>query len=165
MVGGGVLMIALIQGGRLSRPILLGCVVIGMVALAALVYRERHAQAPMLPIRLWRNRVIALDNGGNFAIGMVMMSVTAFLPLYVQGVMGRSATATGAVLGTQSISWALSSLTAGRLSGRGSTTSGTLDHGQRRPTPLVGPSAARGPTPTGSGSATRGQSFQSRSSA
>jgi MFS family permease len=69
----------------------------------------------MLPIRLWRNRVIALDNGGNFAMGMVMLSVTAFLPLYVQGVMGRSATATGAVLGTMSISWALSSTLAGRL--------------------------------------------------
>ena len=115
MVGGGALIMALIQGGSLSLPVLLGCLAVGVSALAALIYRERNAEAPMLPIRLWRNRVVALGSGGNGAIGMVMLSVTAFLPLYVQGVMGRSATATGAVLGTMSISWALSSIVAGRI--------------------------------------------------
>jgi EmrB/QacA subfamily drug resistance transporter len=115
MLGGGALMTALIQGGTLGRPMLLACVAIGVAALAGLVYRERHAEAPMSPIHLWRNPVIALDNNGNFAMGIVMVSVTAFLPLYVQGVMGRSATATGAVLGTMSISWAISSTIAGRI--------------------------------------------------
>jgi MFS family permease len=69
----------------------------------------------MLPFRLWRNRVIALGNAGSFSIGAVMISVTGFLPMYVQGVMGRSASATGAVLGTMSISWALASIVAGRV--------------------------------------------------
>ncbi|MBV8187601.1 MAG: MFS transporter [Alphaproteobacteria bacterium] len=115
MLGGSALMAALIQGGTLSRPVLVGCVAIGVAALAGLVFRERHAEAPMLPFRLWRNRVVALTNGGCFAMGMVMLSVTAFVPLYVQGVMGRSATATGAVLGTMSVSWALSGAIAGRI--------------------------------------------------
>ena len=69
----------------------------------------------MLPIRLWRNRMIALGNAGSFAIGMVMLSVSAFLPLNVQGVMGLSAAATGGILAAMSISWALASIMAGRV--------------------------------------------------
>lgn len=114
MLGGGALFLALIQGSRLSLPVLLGCVIVGVATLAALVYRERNAESPMLPIRLWRNRLVALGGSGNAAIGIPMLSVTAFVPLYVQGVMGLSATATGLVLGTMSISWALSSVVAGR---------------------------------------------------
>ncbi|MFO1158254.1 MAG: MDR family MFS transporter [Reyranellaceae bacterium] len=115
MLGGGALFMALIQGGRLILPVLLGCVALAVAALTALIYRERNAEAPMLPTRLWRNRIVALGGSGNGAIGIVMLSITAFVPLYVQGVMGRSATATGAILGTMSISWALSSVVAGRI--------------------------------------------------
>jgi EmrB/QacA subfamily drug resistance transporter len=118
MVGGGALLMALIQSASLTLPSLAACVVLGLAALALLVRRERHAEAPILPIRLWRRQLIALSNAGCFAIGMVMLSVSAFLPLFVQGVMGRSASATGAVLGTMSVSWALSSITAGRILGR-----------------------------------------------
>jgi MFS family permease len=89
--------------------------VVGISALVALVRHERHAEAPMLPIRFWTNRVIALGNFGSFAIGTVMMSVSAFLPTYVQGVMGRSAAVTGAALAAMSISWAVASTVSGRV--------------------------------------------------
>ena len=46
---------------------------------------------------------------------MVMMSLNAFLPLYVQGAMGRSPTAGGLALGAASVSWTFASLAAGRL--------------------------------------------------
>jgi EmrB/QacA subfamily drug resistance transporter len=115
MVGGGALMMAMIQGGSLDRWMLAACVAVGVVALAALWRRERHTEAPMLPFRLWRNHVIALGNAGCFAIGAVMISVSAFLPIYVQGVMGRSAATTGVVLGAMSISWAVASILAGRI--------------------------------------------------
>ncbi len=43
------------------------------------------------------------------------MGVSAFLPTYVQGAMGRSATMAGLVLGAMSVTWALSSILGGRL--------------------------------------------------
>src|SRR5580704_10228412 len=112
---GGALMMAMIQGGSLSPWMLAACLTVGTGALAGLVRRERHAQAPMLPFRLWRSPTIALGNAGSFAIGAVMISVGGFLPIYVQGVMGRGAATTGAVLGTMSISWAVASIVAGRV--------------------------------------------------
>ena len=43
----------------------------------------------MLPLELWRNRVIVVGSLGNFTAGAMMMGVAAFLPTYVQGAMGR----------------------------------------------------------------------------
>jgi len=111
MLGGGALMMAMIQASRLSPT----CAAVGIAALAALVRHERQVPAPMLPLRFWSNRVIALGNFGSFAIGIVMMSVTGFLPIYVQAVMGRDPTITGVVLGSMSVSWAVASVLSGRL--------------------------------------------------
>jgi EmrB/QacA subfamily drug resistance transporter len=115
MLGGGALMMAMIQAGRLGGWELAALIVIGVGALAALVRHERHVPAPILPIRFWSNRIIALGNFGSFSIGMVMMSVTGFLPIYVQAVMGRDPTVTGIVLGSMSVSWAVASILSGRL--------------------------------------------------
>jgi len=114
-VGAGALMLAMIQAAQIPLWLLVTCTVIGIAALWALVRHERHAPAPMLPIRFWTNKVIALGNFGSFAIGAVMMSVTGFLPTYLQGVMGRGASAVGAVVAAMSISWAVASVGAGRL--------------------------------------------------
>ena len=115
MVGAGALMMAMIQGATLPAWLLAACIVSGVVALVALVRHERHIAAPMLPLRFWTNRVIALGNFGSFAIGIVMMSATGFLPTYVQGVMGHSALVAGSALGAMSISWAVASALSGRL--------------------------------------------------
>jgi MFS family permease len=47
-----------------------------------------------------------------------MMGVSAFLPAYVQGAMGRTAIAGGLVLGAMSVSWALASIVGARLMAR-----------------------------------------------
>lgn len=114
-LGAGALMLAMIQAAQIPLWLLLACVVVGVAALVALVRHERHAPAPMLPIRFWTNRVIALGNFGSFAIGAVMMSVTGFLPTYLQGVMGRGTSAIGAAVAAMSIAWAVASVLAGRL--------------------------------------------------
>ena len=115
MSGGGALMMAMIQAGRLNPWLIVILVAAGIAALTALVRHERLVPAPMLPLRFWSNRVIALGNFGSFAIGMVMMSVTGFLPIFVQAVMGRDPAVTGIVLGAMSVSWAVASLLSGRL--------------------------------------------------
>ena len=114
-VGAGALMLAMIQAAQLPLWLLGACIAIGIAALWALVRHERHAPAPMLPIRFWTNRVIALGNFGSFAIGAVMMGVTGFLPPYLQAVMGRGTSAIGAAVAAMSIAWAVASVLAGRL--------------------------------------------------
>ena len=115
MVGSGTFMLALIQWPQLgngARGLLL---VVAAAALTALAFSERRSPEPMLPPYLWRDRIVAICNLGAFAIGGAMMGVTAFLPTYVQGVMGRSALVAGFALTTMSFGWSLISIVTGRL--------------------------------------------------
>ena len=115
VVGVGTPMLALVQAASLDGATLLGLTVFGAAALVALVLHERRTPEPMVPFRLWRNRVVALSNLGIFGTGSSMMGVAAFLPTYVQGVMGRSPGIAGFVLGCMSVSWMFASIAAGRL--------------------------------------------------
>jgi MFS family permease len=116
MLGVGGLMLALVEVGNSGGT---GTIVAlaagGVAALWVLAIHERGAAEPILPLKLWRDRVIAVGSISGFTGGMVMMSINAFLPLYVQGAMGRSPAAAGLALGAASVSWTFASLAAGRL--------------------------------------------------
>ena len=114
-LGGGALMMALVQSASLGAPTIIGLLAVGMVALTVFVAHERRTAEPMLALRLWRNRFIAIGNLGGFTLGALMMGVTAFLPPYVQAVLGGSASDAGLVLAAMSIAWTLGSIVGGRL--------------------------------------------------
>lgn len=111
----GLLTVALVQGGSLSAAALTTIIAIGLATLGALYLHERTTAEPMLPLELWRIRLIAVGSLGNGTAGAVTTGIAAFLPTYVQGVMGRTPLVAGNVLGAMSVSWALMSLLGGRL--------------------------------------------------
>ena len=116
MLGVGALMLALVEAGNSAgMPTVAALAAAGLGALAVLAVHERGVAEPILPLRLWRERVIAIGSFSGFTAGVVMMSINGFLPLYVQGAMGRSPTAAGMALGAASVSWTFASLAAGRL--------------------------------------------------
>ena len=111
----GSLMMTVVQSGSLSRPTLAALLATGIGALVALFIHERSTLEPMLPLELWRNRVIVVGSLGNFTSGAMMMGVAAFLPTYIQGTMGCSPIAGGLVLGAMSVTWAMASIVAARI--------------------------------------------------
>ena len=115
LIAFGGLMLALVQGGSLDRTTFWTVAVIGGIALIALLIHEARIREPMLPLELWRMRVIVTGSLGSFGTGATMMGVSAFLPAYIQGAMGYSAIAGGLVLGAMSVSWALASIAGGRI--------------------------------------------------
>jgi EmrB/QacA subfamily drug resistance transporter len=115
MLGVGAPMLALVQIGNAGAVTLATLAIGGVVALAALAAHERHAAEPMLPVKLWRNRIVAVGCLAGFFNGALMMTVSGFMPTYVQGAMGRDATAAGVVLAASSVSWAFASMASGRL--------------------------------------------------
>jgi EmrB/QacA subfamily drug resistance transporter len=114
-LGTGAAMLAALQFERLERAAVAGLAILAVAALAGFLLHERRTPEPMLPLRLWRHRVIAAGGFGGLAIGAVMMGVTVFLPTYVQGVMGGSALTAGFVLTVMSLGWSTSSPIAGRV--------------------------------------------------
>jgi EmrB/QacA subfamily drug resistance transporter len=115
MLGIGAPMMALVLVGNSSGLTLAALTVGGAAALAAFAANERRAAEPMLPLNLWRNRVVTVGCLAGFFNGALMLAISGFLPTYVQGAMGRDATAAGVVLAASSVSWAFASMASGRL--------------------------------------------------
>lgn len=83
-------------------------------ALALFLWQERRAEEPMLPLDLFRNRIIAVASVGNTLLGTLLFAVTAFVPVFAQGVSGGTAIDAGLVLMPILIGWPISSTIAGR---------------------------------------------------
>ncbi|MBV8335606.1 MAG: MFS transporter, partial [Alphaproteobacteria bacterium] len=114
-LGAGALMLVMIQAQTLSAVTIAVLAGAGALALIGLVANEKRAAEPIFPAALWRHRVIALGNLGSFTNGALIMAISAYLPTYVQGAMGKSVLAAGLALAANSVSWAFASIAAGRL--------------------------------------------------
>ena len=111
----GGLMLLLNLGAELQGPALWGGVLLVLIALALLVRRLLTVPGAILPLDLWRDRLIALANLSAFVSGVVMIGVITYAPPYVQGVMGYAPLVAGFALTTMSLGWPVASSTAGRL--------------------------------------------------
>jgi predicted MFS family arabinose efflux permease len=68
------------------------------VMLAAFVANEARAAEPIIPLSLFNNSIIALCSSCSFILGMGMFGAIIYLPLFMQGVLGTSATQSGNLL-------------------------------------------------------------------
>jgi EmrB/QacA subfamily drug resistance transporter len=68
------------------------------VMLGAFLYAETKAAEPLIPLSLFREPTIRMCSIGVFMLGMGMFGVIIYLPLFMQGVMGVSATRSGNLL-------------------------------------------------------------------
>lgn len=111
-------LVALMEGGVgwawASLPTLL-LVALFVVGLALYLRRERRAREPMVDLALWRTRLVASTNASTLFAGASIIGVTSFVPIYVQGVLGRSAVVAGFALTAMSVGWPLASMLSGRF--------------------------------------------------
>ena len=115
MLAIAALMLVLVQGSTLPPAIAWAAGAAGVLGLVALMLHEARTPEPMLPMELWRDRVIVIGSLGGGLAGAIMMGVSAFLPTYVQGALGRTPLMAGLVLGYMSVTWAFASIFGGRL--------------------------------------------------
>ena len=85
------------------------------VILTGFIVNENYAVEPVVPLRLWKNSIFTLSNASNMAVAMAMYGAVFFIPLYAQGVIGISATNSGAVLIPVMLSAVVLSIFVGRL--------------------------------------------------
>jgi EmrB/QacA subfamily drug resistance transporter len=85
------------------------------VLLIGFVWRERRVPSPVVPLDIFRSRLVAVVTGAGVLIGGVMFGVSSFVPLYVQGVLGRTAVQAGLTVAPFSIGWSCASVVAGRI--------------------------------------------------
>jgi EmrB/QacA subfamily drug resistance transporter len=113
--GTTALMLGLIQGASLPSGLVAALIIGSALALVSFLHVERRALEPMMPLGLWRSRVIATGNLAQLVAAAVMIGTTSFLPSFVQGVMGKSASAAGIVVGAMAFAWPIASSIGGPL--------------------------------------------------
>lgn len=111
------LLLALIEGPESwgwSDARTLGLLAGSVLFLAVFFWQERRAPEPMLPLDLFRNRLIAVSSVGNILLGALLYAITAYVPMFSQGVQGGTAVDAGTILTPVLIGWPIASTLAGR---------------------------------------------------
>ena len=127
------LLLGLVWGGRdyaWTSGHVIGALCFAAAAFVAFLLYERRVAEPILPFSLLRNPVVASSIAAMALVGMAMFGTISFVPLFVQGVIGTSATSSGVVL----TPLLLGAVTASFISGQWVSRSG-----RTRPNAIAGP--------------------------
>lgn len=82
---------------------------------ALFVLQQRRAPEPIISIALWTRRLIVTSNAATLLAGMTLIGLTTVLPIYIQGVLGRSPIVAGFTLSMLVFGWPLAVMLSSRL--------------------------------------------------
>jgi EmrB/QacA subfamily drug resistance transporter len=119
--GIGALLLGLVWGGKQypwTSVHVLGALILAAVLLTAFALVERRAREPILPFEILRNPIVAGSVACMALVGMAMFGTISYVPLFVQGVIGTSATSSGVVLTPLMLGAVTTSLLTGQLVSR-----------------------------------------------
>lgn len=79
---------------------------------------ERFAAEPVLPLSLFKNQVFASAALLSLGVGAIILSLAYYLPLFLQGVLGESATNSGELITPMTVSIVIGSVVCGLIIAR-----------------------------------------------
>jgi EmrB/QacA subfamily drug resistance transporter len=121
MGASALLLLALSWGGRQfawGSPQVLGLVGAAALLLVLFVWIESRAADPVVPLSMFRNNVVAISAFGAGAQSIGVFGASLFIPLFVQGVIGTSATVSGSIMAPMMLTMLVASIFGGQLIAR-----------------------------------------------
>jgi EmrB/QacA subfamily drug resistance transporter len=115
------LLLALVWAGTLfpwASPQILGLLALAAVLFGLFAWVERRASEPIMPPEVFQDRIIVVGLVVVTLAGVAMYGLIVYLPLFVQGVLGLSATEAGAVMTPLTLAVVVSNITSGQLIAR-----------------------------------------------
>lgn len=104
--------------GSWSSPLVIGGFVVALVGFVAFIYAERRAAEPIIPLTLFQNRTFSAVVGILFMQGIAMFGAILYMPLYMQAVLGQSASASGQLMTPMVLTMTAMNITVGQLIAR-----------------------------------------------
>jgi EmrB/QacA subfamily drug resistance transporter len=108
------LMVAITELGTADHRTAAAALCAFAVTAGLFVWQERRARDPMLAFALWSFRPIATANAATVLSSMALVGLTAFLPLYVQGVLNQSALVAGFAMTMMVLGWPIGATVAAK---------------------------------------------------
>ena len=113
-----------------GSPEVIGALSVAAVLIVGFALIERGVPEPILPFNLLRNQTVASSVACMALVGAAMFGTISFVPLFVQGVIGTSATSSGVVLTPLILGAVVTSFISGQIVSR---------TGRYRPNTIIGP--------------------------
>ena len=88
----------------------------GMLVL--FIYAERRANDPILPMKLFKNSIFNVSSIAMFLSSAVMFCGIIYIPLFIQGVQGMSASTSGLLIIPMLVSLTVASIATGQIISR-----------------------------------------------
>lgn len=118
LIGGSTLLLALLEGGIAwpwDSAISIGLFSTAAVLVLAFVMVQRRVAEPILPLWVFGHRVVAAAMLMSLVVGVLLLGLTSYVPLFAQGVLGTDAITAGFTIAVMSIGWPIAATTSGRL--------------------------------------------------
>ena len=117
-VGASLLILGLLEGGvgwawdsGTSVAVLASAVVL----LVAFGFVEGRAAEPILPLWVFRLRVLNGANAASLCVGVILIGLTSYVPLYAQAVLGYGAVVAGFAVAALTLGWPIAASLSGRI--------------------------------------------------
>jgi EmrB/QacA subfamily drug resistance transporter len=117
-VGGSLLVLGLLEGGiqwAWGSPTSIAVLGAAAVLLVGFGFVERRAAEPILPLWIFEHRTLNGTNAASLVVGVLLIGLVSYVPLYAQGVFGSSALIGGFAVATMTVGWPISAGFSGRL--------------------------------------------------
>lgn len=101
-----------------TSPVILGLIGVAVAVGALLVFAERRAVEPIIPLHLFRDRNFNLTTAGGLLSSIAFLGVVVYMPSYLQMVTGLSAAKSGLLLVPLSMGILGASLGSGGIASR-----------------------------------------------
>ncbi|WP_248923980.1 MDR family MFS transporter [Paenibacillus hamazuiensis] len=98
-----------------GSPLIVGLFAVAIVFLLLFLLIEKRAEEPMMPLSIFRIRVLNVTNISGFLAYSITTGLTIYSPIWIQSVLGHSATSSGLIVMPMSLAWPLAANMAGRL--------------------------------------------------
>jgi EmrB/QacA subfamily drug resistance transporter len=115
------LLLALSWGGSeypWSSPMVIGMLGFAAIMTAIFLLIESRAPEPIIPLSLFKNRIVAIATFAMLLMMIGMFGTFLFIPLFIQGVIGTTATQSGTVMMPMMMMMILSGIVGGQVISR-----------------------------------------------
>jgi MFS family permease len=117
-LGASLLILGLLEGGvawdwgsATSVAVLAGAVAL----LVAFGVVESRAAEPILPLWVFKERTLNGANATSLCVGVILIGLTSYVPLYAQSVLGHGAVIAGFAVAALTLGWPIAASLSGRI--------------------------------------------------
>jgi EmrB/QacA subfamily drug resistance transporter len=116
--GGALLILGLLAGGvdwAWDSPTSIIVLTAAVLLLVLFGLVERRVTEPILPLWIFRRRVLVGSSAATLCVGVLLIGLTSYVPLYAQNVLGSSAVVAGFAVAALTLGWPVAATLSGRV--------------------------------------------------